>query len=190
MLSRTVVERQRLASQIASHRSHLHQRAVALVGREGAEDLVQSTLERALRHLEGFVPESNLSAWLKRIQSNLIVDQWRGDRRRQRAFEELAKRQIAREEEFERERGDWELLSSADLDHAIASLPPSMREIYDMHQRQRLNYNEIGAKLGIKPSTVGTRLLRARGRLRTILGALLAERGRPANDIRVERLAA
>jgi DNA-directed RNA polymerase specialized sigma24 family protein len=56
-----------------------------------------------------------------------------------------------------------------DVRHAASELPLSLRRIFELSSVTRLSYGEISAITGIRASTVGTRLLRARRRLRAML---------------------
>src|SRR5215472_4740876 len=55
--------------------------AVSLTGRAGdADDLVQETVERALRHLHRWEPGTRLDSWMFRIAQNLWIDRCRAER--------------------------------------------------------------------------------------------------------------
>jgi RNA polymerase sigma-70 factor (ECF subfamily) len=173
-----------LAARIAGHHGQLLNHARKMFGRESAEDLVQSTIERALTNLGQFDPTSNLYAWLRRIMTNLMVDEWRRVRRRQMM-------PLTDFPALESEgRGDawsaepWEHLTTEDVMRAVPALAPPFREVFELHQRARLSYREIAVRLRVRPSTVGTRLLRARQHLRGILSASLETRpGPPARPL-------
>ena len=160
-----------LAARIAEHHGPLLSQARKLLGAESAEDLVQSTMERALTSLGQFDPSSNLGAWLRRIMTNLMVDEWR--RMRRRKMMPLT--------DFPALEGDsdgwsaepWEQLTIEDVLKAVPQLAQPFREVFELHQRGRLSYREIAVQLRLRPSTVGTRLLRARQHLRGILSRRL-----------------
>src|SRR5882724_2441915 len=49
--------------------------ALSVTGnRADADDLVQDTLERALRHLDQWEPGTRLDSWMFRIAQNLFID--------------------------------------------------------------------------------------------------------------------
>ena len=48
-------------------------------------------------------------------------------------------------------------------------LEPEFREVFVLHAFERRSYRDIAAALGIPQNTVGTRLLRARRKLRVLL---------------------
>ena len=130
-----------------------------------ADDLVQETCRRALEASARFMPGTDLRAWLFCILHNLHVD---GVRRCNREIltpgnnEKLPAR-------ASEERPIWEHLTEADVHAALESLPTVYAETYTLFAVDHLPYTEIARRLGIPPGTVGTRLRRARQRLRRIL---------------------
>ena len=59
-------------------------------------------------------------------------------------------------------------LDSGDLEGAVAKLDPEFRDIYRLHALEGRSYAEIAAQLDLPQNTVGTRLLRARKKLREL----------------------
>ena len=51
-----------------------------------ADDLVQSSVERALRHLATYRPDARFDSWMFKITRNAWIDEFRARRRRQRVF--------------------------------------------------------------------------------------------------------
>jgi RNA polymerase sigma-70 factor (ECF subfamily) len=151
-----------LAGAIAAARSDLLHRAQRMVGFSDAEDLVQSTLERALQHASRFQSGTDLGAWLRRIMSNLLVDEWR--RRKPHCGGSLETEPAPAPEP----QPAWRELTSEDVDAAVPKLPPRLRAVFELHH-EGASYAEIARRLNILPTTVGTRLMRARRRLRRLL---------------------
>jgi len=59
----------------------LRRYARALVrNRANADDLVQDTVERALRNLNQFVPDTRMDSWMFRIAQNLWIDKLRAQK--------------------------------------------------------------------------------------------------------------
>jgi RNA polymerase sigma-70 factor (ECF subfamily) len=149
-----------------------------MIGRESAEDLVQSTIERALTNLAQFDSTTNLYAWLRRIMTNLMVDEWRRMRRRQlMPLTDFPAPADQGPDAWSPE--PWEHLTAEDVLKVVPALAPPFREVFELHQRGRLSYREIAVRLRVRPSTVGTRLLRARQHLRGLLSASLEARPGP-----------
>jgi RNA polymerase sigma-70 factor (ECF subfamily) len=137
---------------------------------EDAEDLVQDTLERALRSLHQFQPGTNIRMWLFRIMFNLFVD-----KRRRRSNE--ARNDNVEPADLAAPEPDplapWEEIDQDKMAATLARLEPQFRDVLQLHLVSQ-TYREIGATLGIPPGTVGTRLLRARHKLRDILVPMAA----------------
>lgn len=140
-------------------------RALRLAGTtEGAHDLVQDTIERALRRRASFVVGTSVRGWLLTILSNRFIDQMR-------------RRQVVREETI----GDHDVAADApttdlpvtadQLRAAVAALPDELRELVTLHDLEGKSYRDIAAALGVPMGTIGTRLARARAKLYQMLSA-------------------
>lgn len=178
---RKPTDRSHLSCLIAQNYGELCKRARQLVGREEADDLVQSTVEKALRHLEAFQPDTNMLAWLRRIMSNLMIDQWR---RHKRQSQSLLTDGTAESTTMEPPcSSPWEGLNLDDVRGALPGLSRQVRPVFELHL-DGLSYQQIADRLGLRASTVGTRLLRGRLQMRRLLNAMLLYRqDAPANDV-------
>jgi len=136
-----------------------------------AEDLVQDTIERALRHQGRFCPGTSLRSWLMRIMRNLFID-WCREKTRHR---DLADNQGPELDENEPSVEDpepirpWDLLDSADLTAVLQGIDERLRRTFELATFEGLSYEAIATLTGVRVSTVGTRLLRARNRMRLLL---------------------
>ena len=63
----------------------------------------------------------------------------------------------------------WEAISSQQVKDALADLERPFREVYELRLVENCSYDEIADRLTIPRSTVGTRLMRARHKLRRTL---------------------
>jgi RNA polymerase sigma-70 factor (ECF subfamily) len=138
-----------------------------------AEDLVQETYLRAVRAFGRLVPDSNLKGWLFVIMRNAWLNQLRHERSGP-AFVELDAEERAwwlasaapsPEVELAREE------ARASVRAAIESLPDAYREVLVLREIEGFSYKQIAALLGCPAGTVMSRLGRARGRLKLLLGA-------------------
>ena len=139
---------------------NLRRYARALVGdRDGADDLVQDTLERAVRKFHLWRP-GDLRAWLFSIMHNVFVNQ-------------LKARRIAPDVELDENfPAPSSSVTSADLrdmDRALAALAPEQREVVLLVALEDMSYADVSRALGIPMGTVMSRLSRGRGRLRRAL---------------------
>jgi RNA polymerase sigma-70 factor (ECF subfamily) len=144
-------------------------RARQLAGGEAdAQDLVQETMERALRTFPRFRPGSAVGAWLMTIMRSAWIDGWR---RRSRGLPMVWAGEV---DAPAPDHGPPPLYELADvivrhLPEAIATLPPKLRTVVELRLVRKWSYRAIAAHLGVPPRTVGTRLLRARRQLAEII---------------------
>ncbi|WP_224363601.1 RNA polymerase sigma factor [Hyalangium versicolor] len=134
-----------------------------------ASDLVQETFKRGLEKLGGYKRGTDFRAWLLSILRNLFIDQCRSSARGQRAdvsAEDLQERVAAPEPEAQ---PAWAAISPEQLREALEQIPEEFRLVYQLHSLEGRSYIEISERLGIPKATVGTRLIRARRRLKELL---------------------
>jgi RNA polymerase sigma-70 factor (ECF subfamily) len=131
-----------------------------------ARDLVQDTFERALRQFDRDRP-LNPRAWLATILHNLFIDRCRAQARRP-AHEPLTDAADTAERDPEPEPA-WTRVTLEDVRGALGEVEPDFRRVYEMHVFENRSYDEIASELGIQRVTVGTRLHRARHKLRSVL---------------------
>jgi RNA polymerase sigma-70 factor (ECF subfamily) len=138
---------------------------------QDAEDLVQSTLERAYRHFARRPPEVRIWAWLAVILTRLAIDGHRHHARApnmtslddpQLAFGGRGKRVGWSPSEVEAEMLDR--LEAAAILEAIGRLPPRYRPVLSA-VAEALPYEEIARRTGIPVGTVKSRLARGRRQL-------------------------
>lgn len=158
------------------HESALYAKAMVLCGNApDARDLVQETFERGLRNLARYRPGTDGRAWLLTILHHLFIDRWRSKTRERRAdvsAEEVEARIAAPEVD---EVPAWATVSIEQVREALAQLPEEFRAVYRLKELEGRSYQEISEQLGIPKNTVGTRLIRARKRLKELLMQEAAE---------------
>lgn len=161
---------------VRPHASWLHSLALRLTRSPAdAADLVQDTLERALGAFDRLRPDTNHRAWLATILNNLFLDRCRGQARAggRVTLDDVAPTLSAAPTDA---APSWRELGEADVRAAVHELPAEFREVFELHL-DGLGYQAIADALGIPRPTVGTRLLRARKRVRELLQARLQETG-------------
>jgi len=136
-----------------------------------ADDLVQDTLERALRSIDTLDLEHNPRSWLVAILYNLHIDRCRQRARAQPHVPCDDLPLAAPEPDVPR----WTTLTADDVLRAAQRLPDELRAVYLLFAFERRSYLEISMALRIPKSTVGTRVLRARAHLKRLLFADLGE---------------
>ena len=157
-----------LGARLAEHIPRLRRYARALTGDAArADDLVQDTLERALRKLALWRPGSDLRAWLFTLMHNVYMNQV------------AAGRYPLEEWNGEASEGPQpgippaspqeEALRLRDLARGLARLPAEQREVLLLVGLEGLRYEEVAKILGIPTGTVMSRLSRARQRLQSLM---------------------
>ena len=155
------------------HRGAMLMQAMRLTHSEAdAGDLVQDTFERAIRGLPSFAPGSNMRAWLYTIMVRRSVDHYR--RERIRGSERVELDTLPGPEPPE-ER-PWSTVTEEQFRAAVLRLKPCFREVFELHDVHQVPYQDIAERLDIPLGTVGTRLRRAREKLRDMLSRELQAR--------------
>jgi RNA polymerase sigma-70 factor (ECF subfamily) len=139
--------------------------------REGADDLVQDTLERALSHWNLRRNQGNLRGWLYTILYNrFLSDQHRV---RRRGLHDA----LSEETELPGvDGGQHSVLEHRDLLRAFAALPEEQRAVLLLVGVEDLSYQETARVLGVPIGTVMSRLSRGRERLRRSMHGELDEK--------------
>ncbi len=151
-----------------------------------AEDLVQETYIKALRHRDQFTPGTNLKAWLFRILTNTFINTYRR-RQTQPEFTELDDVDefslYRRMSDLKTSTGsgdpETEFLSGivdGEVKDALAELPEKFRSVV-LLDVEGFSYKEIAEMLDIPIGTVMSRLHRGRKFLQKRLYDLAQERG-------------
>ncbi len=160
---------------VLPHEKAMLRRARRLVGHDAdARDLVQETLERALRTFHAFRPGTAVWAWLRTIMNSVWIDGWRRKQAAAKICHLPSVDMAAYEPEPPPSEGFGEEILER-LPAAIAQLPPIFRQVLELRLQANRSYGEISDILGIPSRTVGTRILRARRQLRAILEEQIAE---------------
>ena len=161
-------------SAIREHEAALTVIARRLCGNQAdAGDLVQETYERALRAWDRYADRGNLRGWLTAILNNRFLDRCRAARRAPLTVE-IHERRLPAPEPIPPPA--WAQVTPEALAAALARIEDPFRVVYELHVAGR-SYDEIAAELGIPKSTVGTRLIRARRKLKNLLLQDPGERG-------------
>jgi RNA polymerase sigma factor (sigma-70 family) len=151
------------------HSARVYRLAYRLTGNaHDAEDLTQEVFVRVFRSLHTYTP-GTFEGWLHRITTNLFLDTAR--RKSRIRFDALP------------EDADNRLPSAlptpdlayvnqmfdADIEAALAELPPDFRAAVVLCDVEGLSYEEIADVLGVKMGTVRSRIHRGRALLRKAL---------------------
>ncbi|KAB7769134.1 RNA polymerase sigma factor [Xanthomonas maliensis] len=127
-----------------------------------ADDLVQATLERALRRWSSRHSDDALQPWLFAILYRQFLDAQRRAARWQRVRGLFAAQQPSQSASAERVHAGRTLLAS------LALLPAEQRALLLLVSVEGFSYREVAETLGVPIGTVMSRLSRARERLRAL----------------------
>jgi RNA polymerase sigma-70 factor (ECF subfamily) len=123
-----------------------------------ADDLVQDTLERALRRRWLFRINSNLTAWLFTMLYRLYLN----DASRRRVV-------VAADEDMQEAAVSADIGLQLDMQRALARLSAEHRAVVVLVGLEQLSYKETAEVLNVPLGTVMSRLTRAREQLRILL---------------------
>ncbi|MEV6305704.1 RNA polymerase sigma factor [Actinoplanes sp. NPDC051861] len=155
----------------------LHGYAARRLGGAGGDDVAAETFLIAFRQRESFDPDrGTVRAWLYGIATNLIREHRRAEERGYRAHTRAAAEPVY---SADLDRADSRMTAQAARDRlvaALAGLAPQDRDVVLLVVWGELSHEEVASALGIPAGTVGSRLHRARKRLRAALDDHAIER--------------
>ena len=131
-----------------------------------AQDLTQQTMDRAILYANKYDrTKSKLTTWLNTIAKNIVVDFFRHKQTRceNRVDDSTDPDTLIEEKEIA------DPILRKNIEAAIADLAPNQQEILKLLYIEHLDYSQISQRLNIKTKTVGTKLHRAKQKLKTIL---------------------
>lgn len=120
-----------------------------------AEDIVQETYLKLMKHKGAFKSEAHLRAWLIRVTINQCKDYLKSARHR---------RNVALTEDM-----TFMAPEAQEVMAELFQLPPMDRTIVYLHYYEGYKLAEIGRMIGKNTNTVSTRLRRARQTLKHII---------------------
>jgi RNA polymerase sigma-70 factor (ECF subfamily) len=131
---------------------------------EDAEELAQEVFVRAWQHMSHFQSPEHFSSWLRRVATNLVINQRRN----------LARRGPTRVfDEFDSGRGSGASSTSEgsrmDLEQAMTRVPTRARTVFVLHDVYGYRHREISEMTGVAVGTSKALLHRARRRLQEVL---------------------
>ena len=149
----------------------LYRFAVSLVRDDHlAADLVQDTIERALRTADRFDPSRPAGPWLRRILHNLAVDRMR------RSEHEMSVAEV--EDDWRRDEYTVDpatvaqrTLDREELEDALVRIPFSHRAVVLLHDVEGFTVRDVAESLGIGLPAAKQRLRRGRMALVSALAA-------------------
>jgi RNA polymerase sigma-70 factor (ECF subfamily) len=132
-----------------------------------ADDLVQGSIERALRSRSQWEPGTRLDSWMYRIMRNLWIDTVRSRSRREDLHAPIENAESIGDDPRDA------IEASIDLRKAMAAmqrLPEEQREVVALILIEGFGYRESSEVLGLPIGTVSSRLVRGRNALLQMMG--------------------
>jgi RNA polymerase sigma-70 factor (ECF subfamily) len=177
--------RQEYARLVDAYSGQLYRLALNMLGSpQDAEDVLQNTFLKVLQNIKAFEGRSSLSTWLYRIAANEALMLLR-KQKPEVALADTVTEDENGEDYTPVEFTDWCCLPEEEfvnaesrraLDDAVRRLPETLRVVFLLRDIEGLSIQETSEALGLTETAVKTRLLRARLRLRDLLGAYYVER--------------
>lgn len=134
--------------------------ALSLTGSmEDAEDLLHSTVERALLKSEKFQDDTDLDKWMFRICKNLWIDEWRSRKVRGPSVDP---EDVKHEPSMDGESHAENTVQLQELAKVLSQLQEEYRSVLVLVVIEGYSYKEVSGMLDIPTGTVMSRLARAR----------------------------
>ncbi|WP_245899100.1 RNA polymerase sigma factor [Nonomuraea indica] len=150
------------------HHEAIHRYVHFRLGESAADDIAAETFLRAFRGRARYdLSRSDARSWLYGIASNLVDGHRRAEARRFRALARSAEvTDVMSHDERVVQRVAAAVMQPR-LAAGLAALSPADRTVLLLVACAQLTYEEIAEALGVPRGTVGSRLNRARRKLRT-----------------------
>ncbi|MCI0707885.1 MAG: RNA polymerase sigma factor [Ignavibacteriae bacterium] len=129
-----------------------------------AEELTQDVFVRTWQMLPTFRGESAFSSWLHRLAVNVVLVDYRAQRRRTSRVYTAENLEQYDSPETASAPGD-----AIDLEDAVRQLPPQARAIFILHDIEGYKHEEIAEQLELAVGTCKAQLHRARKLLKEVL---------------------
>jgi RNA polymerase sigma-70 factor (ECF subfamily) len=141
------------------HAAGIRALARRLLGPSEADDGTQEVFVRAWKRLDQYRGDAAFGTWLHRLAVNVLLREL-----------ERGRRHLHEDADVETLTANHDPRSTTlDLEHALATLPPGIREVVVLHDMESYTHDEIGELLGIGRSASKMRLHRGRSALRRLL---------------------
>src|ERR1017187_6740759 len=168
--TRQHVEEQTLAALVDQHASTLYRVAFSVLRNTAdAEDAVQETFLRVLRHRDSLHEVRDQRVWLIRIVWNVVLDRKRRSKTRPETDDVADLARVLPAEGLSAEERASAAQHHAQVLACVDKLPAKEREVLMLSAFEELTSVEIASVLGITESSVRSRLFRARNLMAGLL---------------------
>jgi len=144
------------------HYARLVALGVVMTGSDDtARELAQETMLRAHQHWAELSTYEHVSAWLRRVMTNLFIDHYRKRRSEQGAYSRLRSPSGL--------SADPDVLEQAAWTSMIAPLSGPQRAVVALHYGEDMSVEQIATVLHMSAGTVKSSLSRARDRIAAVI---------------------
>lgn len=147
-----------IAQEIPALRRYAH---ILLRNKDKNDDLVQDTLERAIRKSHTWRREGNIRSWLYRIQYSVFINSYRKTQLREVAQQDVVEGTATAIPSTQEQELEYK-----NVIEAAEELKPRQREVLLLVAVEGLSYDQVAHIMDIPVGTVRSRLARAREDLR------------------------
>ena len=127
-----------------------------------ADDIVQDTIERALKFAQQYVCGTNLRAWVYQILFSVFITRYRRSRREKNALRVLACDPCAWTIPERVSAPEVSVSLTPNTQGKLDALPEAFRAVLKLVDLDELTYREAANELGVPVGTVMSRLHRGR----------------------------
>ncbi|MBL4669809.1 MAG: RNA polymerase sigma factor [Flavobacteriales bacterium] len=135
--------------------------------KEDAAFLANDAFLKIINNLKKYDKETPFEAWIRRITINVVIDDYRKNKKRIEMFESVGEFNNDTEDvsfnEIDKEMEEEEVL------RCLLKLPPATRTVFSLFAIDGFSHKEICEKLGISLETSKWHMKEARKRLKIIL---------------------
>lgn len=137
---------------------------------DDAAAVVNEAFLKVLTNIEKYRPEVPFKAWMKRIVLNVIIDEYRKNKRRKDMFVPSEDHHPEANIHSETDK----MMEDEYLDHLLKQLPNGTRVVFNMFAIDGYSHKEIAEELTISVETSKWHVKEARKRLKGMLNQKLA----------------
>jgi len=147
-------------------------RRIIAVSEEDIEDILQEVFISVYRNLHGFDTSLSFSSWIYRIAHNYVRSLHRKRSVRPISVELTLDHSKTIADSIDIAKTFDQQVLSENIATAMAKLPDKYKEVLILQYLEQKDYNEIADIIKKPPGTVGTRINRAKKKLKALLAQL------------------
>jgi RNA polymerase sigma factor (sigma-70 family) len=140
--------------------------------RDEAKDILQEGFIKIFEKLKTFEREGSLEGWIRRIITNVAIDNFRKNKVNQQLFDSNVKSEEIVDTQDDSSSDLFSGLDPEEIIKALQSMTPVYRTVINLYVLEGFTHREIAEKLGISEGTSKSNYARAKMRLKELLMTL------------------